>query len=87
MKEQNYEKLRQLVKDCQGDVTDAVRGLSGKTIVELGELLGVPQQSIGQCLRGHLGRKYPHIRRALEVELNLPPGSLDSILHEESARK
>lgn len=74
--------LEQLVRDCQGDVPDAIRGLAGCTSGELAERLGLSRQSLEQCLRAKPGRRYPHVRIALEAELGLPAGSMDKVLQQ-----
>lgn len=75
------DRLKQLIEECQGDVKDAVRGLCGCTTTALAERLGFPYQTVEACLRVAENRRYPHVRRAIEAELNLPVGSLDKVLH------
>ena len=73
-------RLRQLVQECRGDVADAVRGLMGMTTAELAYSMGLPRQSVEQCLKEAYGRRYPHVRVALDMALGLPPGSMNEIL-------
>jgi len=78
--EDRLSRLEALVRDCQGDVSDAVRSFCRCTTSDLGDRLGLDRRSVEQCLRQTNGRRYPHVRRAIELELDLPPGSLDVVL-------
>ena len=58
----------------------AFRHFTSHTTATMAERLGVPRQSVEQCLGVSNGRRYPHIRRALEAEYGLPPHHLDKLL-------
>ena len=72
----------QLNKCLRNDrsVPVAFRHFTGHTTQRMAMLLGVPRQSVEQCLGVAEGRQYPHIRRALEAEYGLPARHLDKVL-------
>jgi len=74
--------LKILVAECQGDVADAVRAFTKRGTAELADDLGLPRQSLEQCLRKTEGRRYPHVRAALDAELGLFPGTIGQLLDE-----
>lgn len=58
----------------------AFRHFTGHTTATMADRLGVPRQSVEQCLGVYEGRQYPHVRRALEAEYELPSHHLDKVL-------
>ena len=74
------EQLRAEMERAGGNASRALRFFSGLSLVELAERIGVPNSSLGQCVRGANGREYPGVRRALEAELLLPAYALDEFL-------
>ena len=72
--------LRRLVRAHGGDAARAMREWTGHTTQHMANRLGVPRQSVEQCLNGSEGRSYHHIRRALEAEYGLPAHTLDKVL-------
>lgn len=63
-----------------GDVGKAITQWDGRTPAALALIMGLPRQTVQQCLKNSEGRNYGHVRRALEAELRLPAYGLDTIL-------
>jgi hypothetical protein len=78
--EENLGRLRSAVDLAYGDVREAVRQYTGGTITALAERAGVGRKDADMCLGRSYGRTYPGARRALEVALDIPQYSLDTIL-------
>ena len=72
--------FKRSVAMCGGDVSKAIVAWTGKTPAEWAEVMGLPRQTVQQCLKNNEGRAYGHVRRALEAELQLPAYALDQIL-------
>ena len=75
-----FDQLLALFALHQGDAAAALRQYTGLPTSALAERLGVSRQTLGQCLNLAPGRTYPHVRRALEAELQLQPEDLDRLL-------
>lgn len=73
-------KLRELVGESEGSVSEGVRRLTGSTTADLARSMYIKRQQIEQCLTRYGGRRYEGVRRALEVELQLPANGLDEVL-------
>ncbi len=73
-------RLSQLLAKHNGDAAAAVREFTGGSIGDLARRVELPQSNVGQCLSGAEGRKYGHVRRAIEAEIGLPPFALDKLL-------
>lgn len=80
VQEANLDRLRAAIEAAGGNVRIGVRAHTGATITELAERAGLSRQDADMCLGRTYGRTYPGARRALEVELDIPQYSLDTIL-------
>ena len=78
--QRRLEIFKRSVAMCGGDVGKAIVAWTGDTPANLAALMGLPRQTVQQCLRNNEGRNYGHVRRALEAELQLPAYALDQIL-------
>tara|TARA_R110000787_G_scaffold104961_1_gene212384 strand:+ start:311 stop:556 length:246 start_codon:yes stop_codon:yes gene_type:complete len=74
----NLRKLRKALKDT-GNPAAAFRSFTGLTTGAVAQRLALPRQTISQCLARNAGRKYDHVRRAMESEWALPPYSMDDL--------
>lgn len=73
-------RLKDLWRQNGHDLVEAVRAITHATTSAMAQDLGLPRQSVEQCLRGRGGRKYDGIRRAIEAHLRVPPFSLDPMI-------
>lgn len=73
-------RLARLVTKHDGDVRAAVREHSGRTLAELARAMEVSRTVVSDVLGGSPGRRAPHIRRSIEMELGVPQYTLDPIL-------
>ena len=78
--QRRLEIFKRSVAMCGGDVGKAITAWTQKTPAKWAEVMGLPRQTVQQCLKNSEGRSYGHVRRALEAELQLPAYSLDQIL-------
>lgn len=74
------EAFRSCVRKARGNIAEAVRMYSGESLVGVAEGIGETRQAVSGCLNRTDGRLYTHVRRAIEVYLDLPPYTLDEYL-------
>lgn len=65
-----------------GDARDLIRAFSGTSLTRLAERISVSRSTLNHTLAGYPGRTNPPVRRALEVELELPFYALDRVIPE-----
>lgn len=78
----NLERLATLQTKAGGDMREAVRRFTGKSLLELAREVSIRRSDLGMCLGFQYGRTYAGIRRALELHLDLPQYSLDGLIAE-----
>jgi AraC-like DNA-binding protein len=79
--------LRALLGQFRGDLGSAVAALAGVgSVAEFASRLELPRQTVQQAFRKRTKstrhRRYPHVYRAAEAELRLPPFALDAFVSE-----